>query len=334
MKALLFKGKDFPLSLAEVPAPSPGKDQVLIRIQVAGLNHLDLWIRKEQSVVSERGNILGADGCGTVESVGEGTDPSLVGKMVIINPSHEWGKNPNIQSDAFKILGYPDNGTFAEYVVVHKKYIHEKPEHLSIEEAAATPLAALTAYRALFTKARLRPEEKVLITGIGGGAALWALQLALAFQAKVFVTSSSQEKIDKAKALGATEGFNYNDADWVSKASKVSRGFDVILDSAGGAGFANLMQAAVPGGRIIVFGRTKGNIPDISTRLLYFRQLSILGTTMGTPDEFLSMLDFIEKRKVKPVIDRTYSLEEAAQAMEYMESGKHFGKIMLKVQEG
>src|SRR5688572_9323730 len=331
MKAVLFKGKDYPLTVEEIKKPKPIKDQVLVRIKYAALNHRDLWLIKEQTQHFPNGIILGSDGCGVIEDVGEDADPLLVGAEVVLNPSMEWGNNPVVQGDAFKILGFPDNGTFAEYIVISKKYIFEKPEHLSFEESAAVPLSALTAYRALFSKARLRAKEKVLITGVGGGAALWLLQFAVAYQARVYVTSGSEEKLTKAKSLGALGGFNYKDPEWVAKAQKESGGgFDIIIDSAGGDQFGKLIELALPGGRIVNFGRTAGNINEISTRLLYWKQLSIHGTTMGTRDEFLSMLDFVESRKLKPIIDKVYALEEIKDAMARMEEGDQFGKIILR----
>src|SRR5688572_21811329 len=235
MKAALFKGKDYPLTVEEVKKPKPIKDQVLIKLKYAALNHRDLWFLKEQTQHFPNGIILGSDGVGVIEDVGEDADPLLVGAEVVINPSLEWGNNILVQGDSFKILGFPDNGTFAEYIVISKKYIFEKPENLSCEESAAIPLSALTAYRALFSKARLRAKEKVLITGIGGGAALFVLQFAVAYQARVYVTSGSEEKINKAKSMGALGGFNYKDEDWAAKAQKESGGgFDIVIDTAGG----------------------------------------------------------------------------------------------------
>lgn len=330
MLAVFFKGKDHPLEIREMKQPVPIKDQVLVRLHAASLNHRDIWVRNEQTTVPDLGVVLGSDGCGVVEAVSEEGDPSLVGKEVIINPSLEWGKDPAWQADSFKILGYPDNGTFAPWILISKKYLHDKPEHLTREEAAAVPLSGLTAYRALFTKARLRPGEKVLITGIGGGTALWALQLALGFQAKVYVTSSSKEKIDKAIALGAVGGFNYNEPSWVNDARKTTRGFDVIIDSAAGAQFNSLLEVAMPGGRIVVFGRTAGDISNVSPRILFNKQLQIHGTLMGTRDEFLSMIDFIEKKNIKPLIDSTYPIGKIEEAFARMKSGVQFGKILIK----
>jgi zinc-binding alcohol dehydrogenase/oxidoreductase len=331
MRAAVFKGKDYPLSVEEYKKPKPVKDQVLIKLKYAALNHRDLWVMQEQSQHFPEGIVLGSDGSGVVEDVGEDADTLLVGAEVVINPSLDWGNNPVVQGDSFRILGFPDNGTFAEYIVISKKYIFEKPENLSFEESAAVPLAGLTAYRALFTKARLRSNEKVLITGIGGGVALWALQFAVAYNARVYVTSGSEEKIDRAKQLGALGGFNYKDPDWADRAQKEAGGFDIIIDSAGGNQFGKFIHLAFPGGRIVNYGRTGGNISDITTRTLYSNQLSIFGTTMGTRDEFLSMLHFVESRKIKPVLDQTFPLEQIDDAFRRMENADQFGKIVLKI---
>lgn len=333
MKAAIFKGCTLPLQVGEYAKPKPVKDQVLIKLKAAALNHRDLWIQEEQEQVSRpEGVILGSDGIGTVTDVGEDADPLLVGLEVIINPSLEWGANPMVQGDAFKILGFPDNGTFAEFIAISKKYIFEIPEGLTVEECASVPLSGLTAYRALFTKARLRAKEKVLITGIGGGAALWALTYAVAYGARVYVTSGSDQKIQQAISLGAVGGFNYRQGDWAEQAAKATGGFDIIIDSAGGDGFAKLIELALPGGRLVNFGRTAGVITNIPTRLLYWKQLSIFGSTMGTRDEFLSMIDFIESRKLKPVIDSVFKLDQINEAFARMQSPDHFGKIVIRMQ--
>lgn len=330
MRAAFFTQKNQPLEIRQIKKPKPVKDQVLVRLHAAALNHRDVWTQNEQASPAD-GIILGSDGSGIIEDVGEDADSLLIGMEVVINPSLNWGNNPVVQGDSFKILGYPDNGTFSDYIVISKKQVFERPEHLSHEESAAVPLAGLTAYRALFSKARLRAKEKVLITGVGGGAALWAFQFAMAYQARVYVTSGSEEKLQKAKSMGALEGFNYKDPEWTMKAAKEVGGFDIVIDSAGGEQFSKLPDLMMPGGRIAVFGRTAGNIPDLSTRTLYWKQISIHGTTMGTRDEFLSMLDFVESRKLKPIIDKVYPLEQAEEAMRRMEKGDQFGKIVLKI---
>lgn len=331
MRAVLFRGKDYPISVEEIKKPKPVKDQVLVKLKYAALNHRDIWVIREQAQHFPNGIILGSDGSGIVEDVGEDADPMLVGMEVVINPSLEWGNNPIVHGDSFKILGFPDHGTFAEYVVISKKYIFEKPEHLSFAESAAVPLAALTAYRALFSKARLRAKEKVLITGIGGGAALWVLQFAVAYGARTYVTSGSEEKLLKANSLGAAGGFNYREQGWEEKAKKEAGGFDIIIDTAGGPQFSKLIELALPGGRIVNFGRTAGNITEIATRLLYSNQLSILGTMMGTRDEFLSMLELLESRSIRPIIDSTFPLANFNDALARMETAQQFGKILIEI---
>jgi NADPH:quinone reductase-like Zn-dependent oxidoreductase len=183
----------------------------------------------------------------------------------------------------------------------------------------------------LFSKARLRAKEKVLITGTGGAAALMALLYAVSYQTRVYVTSGSAEKIQKAKALGAINGFNYKETDWHVKAQQEAGGFDIIIDTAGGPDFQKLLDLAMPGGRIVNFGRTAGNIGELNTRLLYSKQLSIFGTTMGTRDEFLSMIDFIEGRKLKPIIDQVIPFAKLPEAFQYLESAKQFGKVVVKI---
>ncbi len=331
MKAVVFRGKDQPLLVEDFPKPKAVKDQVLIRMKHAALNHRDLWVTSEQATVPGGGVILGSDGCGIIEDVGEDADPTLTGSEVVILPSLDWGQHSHVQGDSFRILGYPDHGTFAEYLVISKKYVFDKPEHLSFAESAAVPLSGLTAYRALFTKARLRNNERVLITGIGGGAALWALQLALSYQARVSVTSGSDEKLNKVASLGAVKTYNYRDPDWAVKAQKDSGGFDVIIDSAGGDSFGKLIDLAVPGGRIINFGRTSGTLSQINIRNLYWKQLSVFGTTMGTRDEFLSLLEMLEARAIKPVVDGSFALNDVAQAFRRMQEGSQFGKIILNL---
>jgi zinc-binding alcohol dehydrogenase/oxidoreductase len=332
LKALVFKGKDFPLALETIDKPRPVKDQVLIKLTSAALNHRDIWvIQEQQSTPNGKGIVLGSDGAGVIEGVGEDVDSLWIGAEVIINPSLEWGDNPIVHGNNFKILGFPDNGTFAQYIVISKKYVFEKPENLTLQESAAVPLSGLTAYRALFSKARLRAKEKVLITGVGGGAALWALQFAVAYQARVYVTSGSSEKIEAAKKLGALGGFNYKQEDWAQQAQKETGGFDIVIDSAGGTGFSSLLDLVVPGGRIVNFGRTAGSEGEINLRTLYWKQISIHGTTMGTRDEFMSMIDLIESRNIKPVIDQIFALDNFKDAIKRMESGAQFGKIVLAI---
>jgi NADPH:quinone reductase-like Zn-dependent oxidoreductase len=331
LRAVYFSGSNNPLSIKEIEKPKLGKNQVLVKLKNAALNHHELWMQKEQEQVMQDNVIFGSDGSGTVEATESEEDQFLIGKEVVINPAMDWGKNPAVQAHSFSILGYPVNGTFSDYIAISKKQIFEKPEHLSFEEAAAIPLSGLTAYRALFTKAKLRRSEKVLITGIGGGVALFALQFALSFDARVYVTSSSDDKLVKARDMGASGGYNYTDPEWVQKISKEAGGFDVIIDSAGGKNFGQLLELAYPGARIAIYGRSAGTIEDISPKTIFWKQLSIFGSTMGTEDEFLSMLDFFYKHQLKPIIDSSYPLENIADAFKRMDQGDQFGKIILSI---
>lgn len=329
MKALVFQSKDQPLSFKEIGKPVPGAGEVLIEIRNAALNHLDLWIWQEQ--ILEKPVVPGSDGSGIVVEVGPGVDRSLIGKEVIVNPGLNWGANEIVQGNDFEVLGNTTNGTFAPYLVIHQQYVYEKPVHLTFEEAAAIPMAAVTAYRALFTKAEIHPNHQVLITGIGGGVALFLLQIATTIGASVYVTSSLSEKIRMALALGAKGGFNYREPGWVQEAKKAAGGFDVIIDSAGGNGFPDLTEVANPGANIVVIGRTAGNINHLRPSLIFNKQLKISGTLMGSPKEFQGMLDFYKKYQLHPVIDKVFPIEEIYHANHYLEEGIHFGKIVLCV---
>ncbi len=344
MKAILLAGTHQPVQLIDAPMPAAGPGEVLVQIRAAALNHRDVFIQKGQYPGIKLPVILGSDGAGVVAEVGEGVDPVWRDRAVIINCSLNWGPNPAFYGPDFTILGMPANGTFAEYVAVPAKYIHPKPTHLTFVQAAALPLAGLTAWRALMTRAGLhvgQPAEKVLITGIGGGAALFALQFAVGSGAEVWATSGSDEKLAKAAALGASGGVNYRQPNWAktlmtqiggSHPGSAARGyFDVIIDSAGGAGFAKLVDLAAAGGRIALFGGTTGTITEVAPPKVFFKQLSIYGSTMGTEREFADMLAFVDDRKMIPVIDQTVALADAEDALRRMDEGKQFGKIILTI---
>ena len=343
MKAILLASTHQPVQLIDAPKPIAGPGEVLIKLQAAALNHRDVFVQQGLYPRIKLPVILGSDGAGVVEEVGEGVDPIWRGQAVIINPGMGWGGNPRVDGPDFRILGMPENGTFAEYVTVGIQYVHHKPNHLSFAEAAALPLTGLTAWRALMTRAGLHSDgsnksEKVLVTGIGGGAALFALQFAVAAGAEVWVTSGSDEKLERAKALGATGGVNYHDSDWHKNLMNQTGGgrtgyFDVIIDSAGGPSFAKLIDVAAPGGRIAFYGGTTGNITDVVPAKVFFKQLSIFGSTMGNEREFAEMVSFVTGKQIMPVIDEIVSLVDTEQAMRKMNAGKQFGKIILQISQ-
>jgi zinc-binding alcohol dehydrogenase/oxidoreductase len=330
MKANVLETADKPLTWKEVDKPTLGTGEVLVQIKAAALNRRDYWITIGKYAGIKYPTILGSDGAGIVTEVNGKADEHWVGKEVIINPGYGWGDNPDFQSDSFKILGLPDDGTFAEYVKVQSQHIYPKPAHLTWEQAAALPLGGLTTYRALFTKGKIKKGNTVLITGVGGGTGTFALQFAIAAGCKVFVTSGSDEKIEAAQQLGALGGVNYKTADWAEKLQELSGGFDVIIDSALGEGFAKLPDICNPGGRIVIFGGTAGNMPALNGRKIFWRQLQIMGTMMGNPDEFKAMLDFVSKHQIVPVVDEVLPLADAAKAVQKMEHSSQFGKIVLQ----
>lgn len=318
MKALVFTGVNQPLSYRSVEVRPPAEGQVVVQLKAAALNHRDNWILKGMYPSLRENTILGSDGAGVVD-----------GRAVIINPNNNWGDNPKFPSRDYKILGMPADGTFAEQIVIGADRLVDKPPHLTFQQAAALPLSGLTAYRVLFTRCGLQPGEKVLISGVGGGVALFACQFAIAAGAEVYVTSSSQKKIDKAIALGAKGGANYTENNWHKPFGKATGGFDVIIDSAGGAGFSNLVKLMRYGGRIGIYGGTRGMMQNISPQLVFFRQIAILGSTMGTDQEFEQMVHFVKRHQIEPVIDSVFALKDGHAAIERMNKGLQFGKIVL-----
>jgi zinc-binding alcohol dehydrogenase/oxidoreductase len=319
------------LSIVEIPEPVPVAGEVRVRLKAAALNHRDVWIKLGQYAGIQYPVQPGSDGAGVVESTGAGVDADWVGREVVINPSFLWGNREQAQGEDFSILGLPRAGTLAEIVTVPVTQLAAKPAHLSWQEAAALPLAGLTAYRAVFTRAAIKPGEKVLISGVGGGVSLFALQFAVAHGADVYVTSSSDEKIAKAMTMGATGGFNYTHTGWAKTAAHGHAGrlFDVIVDSAGGEGFESLMDLATPGGRVVFFGATRGNPPALPMRKIFWRQLSLLGTTMGSPADWSAMVAFTESHRIVPVVSDVFSFENVAEAFDLMERGGQFGKIVV-----
>ena len=337
MKAVRLHELEGPegLRYEDVPDPEPGQDEIVVRLRNAALNRRDLFATQGM-YPGVKPDILpaipGADGSGEVVAKGDSAEGPDEGTEVVINPALYWGDNPRIPGKDYRILGIPDDGTFAQFVKVPADHVFPKPSHLSHEEAAAIPLAALTAYRALFTRGQLQEGETVFVPGIGGGVATFLVQMAKAAGATVFVSSGSDEKIEKAKELGAEGGVNYNSEDWSKELKSMSGGVDLSVDSIGGEVFNNLIQLANPASRIVVIGATAGPAPKVMTILIaLFKQLDILGTAMGNPDEFGSMLKFYEEHELRPVINETFSLEEAAAALEHIEEAKGIGKVVLEI---
>jgi NADPH:quinone reductase-like Zn-dependent oxidoreductase len=321
------------LRLETAPDPQPGPGEVVVRLKTAALNHRDVWIRRGLYAGIKLPVILGSDGAGTVSAVGPNADPKLLGREVVINPGLDWGPDERVQAATFRILGLPDDGTYAELVKVPASAVYAKPAGWSWEEAAALPLAGLTAYRAVVTRGQVGPNDRVLVTGVGGGVSQFAVLIAKARGARVAVTSGSDDKLARAKKqLGADGGANYRAGDWGKEVVRLlGDGPDVVIDSVGGETIGRAIEIARPGGRIVTYGATTGPVPQVEVRRIFWKQLSVLGTTMGTPAEFAAMLDLFGQAGLRPVVDAAFPLADAAAAHRRMEEAAQFGKIVLRI---
>ncbi len=300
-----------------------GDDEVCVELDFSALNRRDYWITKGLYPNISTGVILGSDGMGTSD-----------GRRVLINPGLFWGDKESFQSDDFQVLGLPRHGTFSQKVMVPFTQLHDVPSFLSDSEAAAMPLAGVTAFRVLFSQCNLSSSDTVLISGVGGGVAHFVLLFALARGARVIVTSGSKEKIQKAKDLGAMEGVNYNSDDWVDQLKEIQpSGFNVVIDSAAGSGFKHFITLCAPGARIGIYGGTRGRIDSINPQILFWRQISIHGSTMGSPSDFKGMLEFVKKHKIRPVIDAVLPMSDFARGFQMMSDSNQFGKIVFNNNE-
>jgi NADPH:quinone reductase-like Zn-dependent oxidoreductase len=309
--------------------PSPKEGEVLFKINYASLNHRDLWITKGKYAGIKTPIILGSDCSGVIADSNDSAFQN--GDEVIVNPTINWGFNQTHQNKNFTILGLPQNGTLAEYVCVPAKNVHLKPQHLSFAEASAFPLAGLTAYRACFVRGKIMEGDNVLITGIGGGVATFAMMFCIAAGAKVFVTSSSEEKLGKAYNSGASAGINHKLENWEKIFKDNNPRINKIIDGAGGETFAKCLDICNDGGTLVNYGATLGAVKNFEMRRVFWKQLNIHGSTMGSDEDFADMIEFINAKKVKPVIDNEYDIENGADAFLRMESGEQMGKIIVRV---
>jgi NADPH:quinone reductase-like Zn-dependent oxidoreductase len=309
------------LEFGELPDPVPARGQVLVELRASALNRRDTYVRSGRSGRFPTPLVPGSDGAGIRRDTGD---------EVVILPSLGWGGRDDAPEAGFEILGGPTNGTYAELVAVPAENVFPKPGRLSWEEAAAFPLAGLTAYRALFKRARLESGETVLVLGAGSGVSTFAVSLAHQAGARVLVTSSSAEKIERARELGAEGGVDYTGGDWVAEVRALAGGdgVDVVVDSIG-ATWPDSLRCLRRGGRAVVFGATGGLKAELEVRPFYFGHYSLLGTTMGSPRDFAGLLDALERGTWGPVIDSTRPLAEAAAAHERLEAAAHFGKLVL-----
>jgi NADPH:quinone reductase-like Zn-dependent oxidoreductase len=314
------------LVLEEAPDPEPGPGEVLVRLRASALNHLDVWIRKGLPSVPKP-RILGADGAGVVEALGDGVSGFEPGERVVLNPGIETG------GGRIHVIGEHGDGTNAELIAVPATNLHPIPDGLSFEEAAAFPLVFETAYRMLVTRAGLREGEWVLAWGIGGGVSTAVLAIGKALGARVLVTSSSDAKLERARELGADATVNHATGDVKAAVQQATdgRGIDVVVENVGEATWATSLQVAAPGGRITVCGATSGPNPPAALHRIWWKQLSILGSTMGMREDFAGAYELVASGRALPVVDSVLPLEEIRAAHERLEAGEQLGKIVLTI---
>jgi NADPH:quinone reductase-like Zn-dependent oxidoreductase len=299
------------LRYEDAPDPEPGPGEVLVELRAASLNHLDLWIRKGLPSVPKP-RILGADGAGLVD-----------GERVVINPGIEHGEK-------ITVVGEHMDGTHAELIAVPESNVYPIPDGMSFEEAAAFPLVFETAYRMLVTRAGLQEGEWVLVWGVGGGLASAANLIAKALGARTIVTSSSDEKLGRVDADVKVDHGSEDVVEAVKEATG-GRGADVVVESVGEATWQRTLQAAAPGGRVTVCGATTGPNPPAALHRVWWKQLSILGSTMGRKEDFEGVYELVKSGRVKPIVDEVFPLSDARAAHERMEAGDQLGKIVLTI---
>jgi NADPH:quinone reductase-like Zn-dependent oxidoreductase len=322
-----------------VPTPKPGRGEVLVALHAAALNHLDLFSRSGGVPKTPLPHIGGADGAGVVAENGPGAGKHAPGTRVFFDPGLSDGtcdfcvRGEQSLCDHWEILGEHRDGTFAQAVVVPEVNLRPIPDHLGFEEAAGFPLVFLTAWRMVISKARVRPGETVLILGVGGGVALAALQIAKHAGAQVIVTSSSDHKLERARELGADVVINHKLVDFSKEVWSITkkRGVEVVIDDVGAATWAGSIRALAKGGRLVTCGATSGPKPDEDIRRIFQKQITIYGSTMGTPHDWEQLNQLLAAGTLKPVVDQVYPLAETAVAQERMERAEQFGKLVLAI---
>ncbi|ALR21822.1 quinone oxidoreductase family protein [Sphingobium baderi] len=331
MKALYLERTDGPdsVAVAEIETPVPGPGEVRVAVKAASVNHRELFITHGQYPGMVVPTSLGCDGAGVVDMIGEGVTGVSEGDEVVLYPARNWGPNRHAPAADFGLLGMPFAGTIAEYICVPVDNLAPKPAFMSFEEAGAMPLTALTSWRALMFKGRLEAGETLLISGVGGGVATFGLAFAVAKGANVYVTGESQDVIDRAIAMGAKGGLLYTDPDWRKQVGKLTGGVDVVLDGAPSPSFANYVRAINPGARIVIYGSTAGNEVKFNATDIFLKSASIVGSQVGDPQDFKNMLAFAAQHEIKPVIEATYPLAQAKEALLHLRDQHKFGKVVV-----
>ena len=317
--------------LANVPDPAPGPGEVIVDLQAAALNRRDWWIWTTPGYCPLPVT-LGSDGAGVVSAVGASVSGLAPGDEVVFDPTLHWGDSEECPSPEFDILGAPTAGTFAERVAVPAHNVSPKPARLTWEEAAALNLGGLTAWRAVVTCGRAGPGRRLVITGAGGGVATFAVQIAVALGARVYVTSSSERKLESARALGATGGVSYRDPDWPEQLRELAGGgLDAAIDSFGGSSWEGSLRALRTGGTVVSFGDTAGAETTLTTAEVYWQWRRVVGTSMGSPREYRALLGHVENASWRPVIDTAFALDRIDEAVRRLVCNERYGKVVLRI---
>ncbi len=326
MKAFVLEQGE--LNIKNVSEPKANKGEVVVAVKVAGLNRRDLYIKNRWGK-KEKALVLGSDGAGIVEQVGEGVNHISVGDKVIINPALGWFNNSDAPPKGFDILGMPDNGTIAEKIAISAEQVEAKPDYLSWDEAGVLALAALTGYRAIFTKGNLQKGQTVFIPGAGSGVATYMIQFAKAAGAYVIVSSRSEEKRQGALNIGADRAIDTN-SNWEKELANET--IDLVIESVGRATFDQSLQVLKQGGKIVTFGATTEDTINFNLREFFYGQYQLFGSTMGSREELRELIAFMEKHKIRPIVGHTYTLDDVKEAFELLEVNNQFGKIAIKIE--
>ena len=339
MRAAIFHANGGPevVRIEDLPRPSPGPGQVLLEVRAAAMNHLDLWVRRGLPIETTMPHVGGSDVAGVIAEAGEGADPARVGERVVLNPSLwcgqcEWcRRGEESMCLRYRIIGEHTDGGFAELLAVPADHVYRLPDDLPFEQAAALPVSYMTAWRALHSRARLRAGEDVLVLGASGGTAIAAVQIAVDVGARVFAVTRGAENVERLRALGASFVYDRAETDWPKAvfADTGRRGVDVVVENVGEATWKGSMRALAQGGRLVTYGGTTGPKVEIDLRVMFWKQLSVLGTTMASKAEFEAMLQAVFAGRIRPVIDTVMPLDQAREAHERLEAGGQFGKIVL-----
>jgi NADPH:quinone reductase-like Zn-dependent oxidoreductase len=339
MRAAIFSEHGGPevVRLADVPKPEPGPGQVRIEVRASAMNHLDLWVRRGIPIETTMPHIGGSDVAGVVDAVGPGVDPSLVGTRMVADPAldYEWyldeGQGPAFPQRSFRLLGEHVDGGFAEYALAPTRNLVQLPDDFGFEQAAAAGLVFVTAWHGLLARSRLRAGERVLVTGASGGVGSAAVQVAHLAGAHVFAVTSGPANVERVRALGADVVYDRLEVDFSREVWKDThkKGVHVLIDSVGPAIWEQNLRSLAVGGRLVTYGATSGAQAQLDLRRVFWRQLSVLGSTMGTPSEYREVMRLVFERRLEPVIHAVMPLAHARAAHEMLEAGDVFGKLVL-----